>query len=88
MIPGSVLGDGSLRALVIMKNRKRAGGWSLGLTAGWLEYQPIFAVLFLKKSSSQADSGITFERVGCGRLFGTEVDKMFREAEAQDIWLA
>ena len=80
-----IIGDGSLCALVIMKN-KSVGGWSLGLTDGWLGNQPIFAVLFLKTTGG-VNSGITFERVGCGRLFGTAVENMFKEAELRDIWL-
>jgi hypothetical protein len=82
----SVLGNTSIYALVVMKSRKRAGGWSLGLTDGWLGRQPIFAVLFLK-IAGEVGSDSLYERVGSGRLFGTEVDKMFREAEDQDIWL-
>lgn len=81
-----VLGCTSIYALVVMKSRKRASGWSLGLTDGWLGRQPILAVLFLKIASEESSDSL-YERVGCGRLFGTEVNKMFRDAENQDIWL-
>lgn len=73
----------TLQVLVMKKKRALWGGYG---NRGWNDSHMIYSVLFLKPADFP-DMTDVFERVGCGRLFGGDVEDMFKQAEEQSIHL-
>ncbi|KLU85952.1 hypothetical protein MAPG_04971 [Magnaporthiopsis poae ATCC 64411] len=74
-----------LFAFVVESMPKTPGGLGFGNLRG---YQTSFKVLYLarKEVSAFGDDGC-FERIGTGRLFGNDVEALFRGAEERTLWL-
>lgn len=72
--------ESSIQVLVVKK-----GGGS-GLFKNRQGPQPVYAVLYLRPVNLP-NIGSAFERVGCGRLFGHAVRKIFERAEEETLYL-
>ncbi|CAM1509810.1 Fc.00g001450.m01.CDS01 [Cosmosporella sp. VM-42] len=76
--------DNRLCALFVSTIEKGIGG---GLFGNWLgHYQTAFKVLFLKPVRVSG-FGDCYERVGVGRLFGSDVEADFQSTTTGSIWL-
>jgi hypothetical protein len=80
-----------LMALFAAVRTKVRGGWLLGNASPHLT---AYEVLYLRQVqipgpavSSAGKDRDCYERVGVGRLFGSEVDNMFKATEKSSIWL-
>lgn len=74
-----------LFAFAVESMPKTPGGFGFGNLRG---YQTSFKVLYLARKEVPAfGDDECFERVGTGRLFGNEVEALFRGAEERTLWL-
>jgi hypothetical protein len=75
--------DNTLRALAITEIPKSRGVWGM---KEWSGRHTIYSVLFLRAACIPGVPD-AFERVGCGRLFGSAVETMFEQVEEESLHL-
>ncbi|TGJ83048.1 hypothetical protein E0Z10_g5712 [Xylaria hypoxylon] len=71
--------------VTLVSTRHVRGGWPLGYKSS---HHTVYNVLYLRSYAHEAaTNGRGFERIGIGRLFGPDVQRLFEDAELQELQL-
>lgn len=74
-----------VHALLLWRIFNSPGGFAIGNI--WWNSVPVFVVLLVQEVRKPGHETPFYERVGVGRLFGLEAEKVFDAAEEVDLWL-